>query len=120
MNAYMYMHQLYIRFHSLGIAISSRCIVQWSPVELIQTSERGSVGHEGEDTLVLGRGRGVVEGRATILVTTVDVREANHVQNHINTLNVTAVGKVFSMHAKMSMYIILLDNQTLITAHTWG
>ena len=66
--------------------------MQRSPVELIQTSERGSVGHEGEDTLVLGRGRSVVEGRATILVATVDVGEANHVQNHINTLNVTAVG----------------------------
>ena len=47
---------------------------------------------EGEDTLVLGRGSGVVEGRATILVTGIDIGEPNHVQDHINAFDVT-VGK---------------------------
>lgn len=77
--------------HSLCIAISGSCIVQWGPVELVQVGEGGAISHQGENTLVLGRGSGVVEGRATILVTSVDVGESDHVQNHINTLNVTAV-----------------------------
>ena len=65
--------------------------MQWSPVELVQAGEGGTIGNQGENTLVLGSGSSIVEGRVTILVTSIDVGEPNHIQNHINTLNVTAV-----------------------------
>ena len=61
------------------------------PVELVQADNGGSIGHQREDTLVLGCGSSVVERGTTILVTSVEVWEPTQVQNHINTLNVTKI-----------------------------
>ena len=89
--------------------------MQRCPVELVEAGERGSIGYEGEDTLVLGCGSSVVEGRVTILVTSVDVGEPNHVQDHINAFDVT-VGKK-SEECAVCIYYIKnecsnLDNHT--------
>ena len=80
--------------HSLGITISSSCIVQWSPIELVQASQQGSVGHQGEDTLVLGSSSSIVEGGAAILVTSIDVGKPDHVQYYVHTLNVPVINRV--------------------------
>ena len=75
--------------NSLCITISSSSIVERGPTEVVQTGQRGTISYQGEDTLILGSGCSVMEGAATILVTSIDVRKTNHVQNDINTLNVT-------------------------------
>ena len=76
---------------SLCITISSGSIVERGPTEVVQTGQRGTVSYQGEDTLILGSGCSVMEWTTTILVTSIDVRKTNHVQNNINTLNVTGV-----------------------------
>ena len=65
--------------------------MQWCPAKLVYAGQRSPVGHQREDTLVLGRGRGVVERGAAVLVPSIDVGETHHVENDINTLNVTRV-----------------------------
>ena len=87
----MHFNNFITTVNSLCITVSGGSIVKRCPVELVQAGEGGSIGYQGENTLVLGSGSGVVEGTATVLVTTIDVGEANHVQDHINTLYVTAV-----------------------------
>ena len=57
-------------------------------VEVIRHSEGGAVGNQGEDTLVLGGRRGVVEGSATELVTSTDLTTLT--DHHVHTLNVSA------------------------------
>ena len=84
-------------------------------VEVIRHCEGGAVGNQGEDTLVLGGRRGVVEGSATELVTSTDLTTLT--DHHVHTLNVTAGReKLEHTHAHSSHHL----TSSLFTApHTF-
>ena len=77
--------------NSLGVAVGIGCIVKRSPFEIVGDSERGAVGNQGEDTLVLGCRRGVVERCAALLVFGTDLTAFSY--HHVHTLNVTGGGE---------------------------
>ena len=61
--------------------------MQWSPIELVGDDQRGPVGYQGEDGLVLGSGGSVVEGGTTQLVSGID--RAVFSYHHVHTFDVT-------------------------------
>ena len=58
-----------------------------SPFEIVGDGERSAVGNQREDTLVLGSCRGVVEGRASLLVPGTDLTSFTY--HHVHTLDVS-------------------------------
>ena len=95
--------------------------MQGCPVKLVEAGERDSIGDKREDTLVLCHGSSVVEGRATILVMSIDIGESNHVQDHIKHsmllqqreqrgfFVVCAKDKCVHLTSKVSVYTILMN-----------